>query len=371
MNDVTIVGGGIAGLVSSVLLADSGLNVTLIEKRTYPSHKVCGEYVSNEVIPFLEANDLFPEELNPSRIDKLWLSATNGKVAKMQLDLGAFGISRYRFDEFLHDKAIAAGVLMITGETVSNITYQDQLFEVETNGNDSFQSKLVIGAYGKRSNLDKVLDRKFIAKKSPYLAVKYHIRTDLPEDVIALHNFQNGYCGVSRIENGMYNLCYLSHRDNLKKFGNIPTLESDLLSKNPHLKYIFENSDFLFEKPEVINEISFESKPSVENHVLMTGDAAGMIAPLSGNGMAMAVHSSKILTETIGRFWNAGRPNLKELERVYASAWANKFNKRLKNGRKLQKLFGSSRLSKLAVFGINNFGPLANYIVKKTHGESF
>ena len=54
VKDIIIIGGGLAGLTSAIQLARAGLSVLLLEKHSYPLHKVCGEYVSNEVRPFLE-----------------------------------------------------------------------------------------------------------------------------------------------------------------------------------------------------------------------------------------------------------------------------------------------------------------------------
>ena len=88
------------------------------------------------------------------------------------------------------------------------------------------------------------------------MGVKYHIHTDHPADLIALHNFKGGYCGLSRVEDSKYTLCYLTHRNNLKKHGSIKEMEEKVLHKNPFIKSVFQNSEFLFERPEVINEIS-------------------------------------------------------------------------------------------------------------------
>lgn len=76
-------------------------------------------------------------------------------------------------------------------------------------------------------------------------------------------------------------------------------MEEAVLFRNPFIRSIFEKSEFLFDRPETINEISFQTKQPVENHILMIGDAAGMIAPLCGNGMAMAIHSAKIVSERL------------------------------------------------------------------------
>jgi len=369
MTDVAIIGGGLAGLINAILLSRNGLSVVLFEKRNYPSHKVCGEYISNEVLPFLIRNDLFPEEPVVSRLNKFILSSTNGRYSTLDLGMGGFGISRYCLDYFLYKKAIEAGVDCRTDTSVENIEFLDDHFEVKF-GEALMQSKLAIGAFGKRTNLDRKLNRKFIAARSPYIGVKYHIKTDFPSDTIALHNFKDGYCGISKVENDTYNLCYLSHRDNLKKSKDISAMERNVLCKNPFLKSVFDNSEFVFDKPLVINEISFAKKAPVENHILMSGDSAGMITPLCGNGMAMAIHSASILTELITSHWNQGEFDRNQLEKEYTSFWNNKFSLRLSIGRKIQSLFGSESTSNLAV-GLTKIKPIARAIVGLTHGKEF
>lgn len=369
MTDVAIIGGGLAGLINAILLSRSGLSVVLFEKRNYPSHKVCGEYISNEVLPFLTRNELFPKEVEVSRLSKFQLSSTNGRCSTLDLDMGGFGISRHSLDHFLYQKAVEAGVDCRVNTPIENVEFLEDHFEIKS-GQELLHSKLVIGAFGKRTNLDKKLNRKFIAARSPYIGVKYHIKTDFPDDTIALHNFKDGYCGISKIENEVYNLCYLSHRDNLKTSEDIPAMEKDVLSKNPFLKSILNNSEFLFEKPLVINEISFAKKAPVENHVLMSGDSAGMITPLCGNGMAMAIHSANILSELIVLRWNKGQFVRNKLEEEYFRIWNKKFSFRLLAGRKIQSLFGSESASNLAV-RLTKIRPIARAIVGFTHGKEF
>ena len=369
MTDIAIVGGGLAGLINAILLARKGFSVVLFEKKSYPFHRVCGEYISNEVVPFLKQNDLYPDHLATAQISKFLLTSTKGRRSDLNLDLGGFGISRYEFDYFLYKKALDAGVDCRTDSSVEEVEFLDTHFNVKLRS-ETIQSKLVIGAFGKRSKLDKKLNRPFIQKKSPYLGVKYHLKTDFPDDTIALHNFQGGYCGISKIENDTYNLCYLSARSVLKESGNIPEMEERILHKNPFLKFIFKNSEFVFDSPLVINEISFENKLPVENHILMSGDSAGMIVPLCGNGMAMAIHSAKILSNTIINHWNKGELDREKLENEYVNSWNRVFYFRLWSGRKIQSLFGSTTASNLAV-NLARIKPIANSMLGLTHGKEF
>ncbi len=370
MKSVIIVGGGISGLITAIQLARAGTPPTLIEKKVYPFHRVCGEYISGETVPFLKKLGLYPEPFSPPVISRFQLTSVNGKSAYLQLDSGGFGISRYAFDHFLYERAKAAGVHFLLNTQVDQILRRDDRFLVQTK-DQKLETDLVVSSFGKRSTLDASLNRSFIKKRSPYIGVKYHIRTDHPNDLIALHNFKDGYCGMSNIEAGKTNLCYLSHRRHLKQYGNLKAMEQAVLFKNPFLKSIFRNSDFLFEKPETINEISFETKGPVDQHILMTGDAAGMIAPLCGNGMAMAIHSSKVLSEYVIRFCNDPRYTRDDLERDYARSWKGIFEKRLLAGRQIQRLFGGEHTSNWMVGMARYAKPVANWLVKKTHGKPF
>jgi flavin-dependent dehydrogenase len=104
----------------------------------------------------------------------------------------------------------------------------------------------------------------------------------------------------------------------------------------------------------------------------MTGDAAGMITPLCGNGMAMAIHSAKILSELTEKHLQKNVFNRNELETDYTYQWNKTFAKRLWLGRQIQnKLFGSVFTSNLAVNLAIYSKPVARAIIKNTHGEIF
>lgn len=365
-----IIGGGLAGLIAAIQLRRAGISCSVIEKKAYPFHRVCGEYISNEVVPFLNSAGLFPAEFKPPAISRFLLSSVSGKNETMSLDLGGFGISRYTFDNFLYRKAEKLGVEFYLNEEAETIRFVNEKFQIKTQGN-LLEGDVVIGSFGKRSKIDHHMKREFIRHRSPYVAVKYHIRTDHPDDLIALHNFPGGYCGMSNIEEGKTTLCYLSHRDNLKRFRSIGEVEKKVLFKNPFLKSVFNNCEFIFNRPEVINEVSFVTKSPVENNILMAGDSAGMIAPLCGNGMAMAIQSGKILSECVIEYIEGGKFTRAQLEKAYADVWNKNFKKRLWIGRQIQRLFGNAFASNLAVNLAIKVRPLANAIIRNTHGEPF
>jgi len=367
-HEVLIVGGGLAGLVSALLLVQEGHVVTVVEKKVYPFHRVCGEYVSNEVLDFLKRNNLYPDFLELPHIDTFEFSDTRGKSVFLPLDLGGFGISRYQLDLWLYQLASEQGVKFLTGTTVTDLVFleKEDLFQVKLSDFQVLQVPVVLGAFGKRSKLDQVLERPFFSKRSPYIGVKYHVQAEGSSNTVALHNFQGGYCGFNAIEGGKFNLCYLGSRDQLRAYGSIPEMEQAVLWKNPLLKRIFQESDFLWEKPEVITEINFERKLPVENHLLMLGDAAGLITPLCGNGMAMAMHSALLVTEAL----REGKTR-QEVEQHYSKRWNALFYQRLGVGRAIQGLFGSGRGSVIARNLIAHVPFVARTLLKNTHGQPF
>ena len=367
--DIIIIGGGLAGLVSAIHLSKAGLTVTLIEKNEYPKHKVCGEYISNEVLPYLQYLDADPMTIGAKKINRFLLSTTRGKTIETTLPLGGFGVSRYTLDHFLFEKAVQNNCTVMQ-DTVSDVHFANESFRVITKNGNELSAKIVIGAFGKRSNIDVKLERTFIDNKSPFVAVKTHFKGNFPDDLVALHNFEGGYCGVSQVENGNLNVCYISNYKSFQQYKNIESFQQEVLCRNPHLKTIFENAVPVFEKPLTISQISFSNKTTVEDHILMCGDAAGMIHPLCGNGMAMAIHSAKIVSELITEYFNSKIKSRQELETAYAKQWDATFKKRITTGRILQTFFGKENLARAVMYGLTHIPGILPAIIRQTHGKT-
>ncbi len=372
--ETAIVGGGLAGLALSIQLARLDHSVILFEKEQYPFHKVCGEYISLESWDFLTGLGIDLDAIKVPVITQLEVSAVNGKLLKQQLPLGGFGISRYRLDAELARLAVAAGVILKENTKVNDIVFDGNEFTIDTS-QESYRAKTACGTYGKRSNIDIKWKRSFsVAAKNKlnnYIGVKYHVSSNLPADTIALHNFKNGYCGISRIEEDQYNLCYLTTADNLQKSkGDIKAMEKNILCKNPHLQKIFAESKMLFTNPVTISQISFDKKTQVEDHVVMIGDAAGMITPLCGNGMSMALHGSKLAASQLHLFLQ-GHTTREKMEKRYRFQWQRQFASRLRTGRRIQRMFGSNWLSNLLVSFGKTFPGVIESLIRKTHGKPF
>ncbi|RYE24641.1 MAG: NAD(P)/FAD-dependent oxidoreductase [Sphingobacteriales bacterium] len=373
--DVIIVGGGLAGLTAAIRLGSAGKKTLLLEKKTYPYHKVCGEYVSKEVLAYLCSLGFDPFKYDAANISKLRISTPSGKSIYAPLDLGAFALSRYTMDKELADIAKAKAAEVLTKTRVTDIQLLNDTFTVSTQTGETYHSKFVIGSWGKRETLDKKLNRSFIDQHMRYMGVKYHIRTDYPIDEIGLDNFEGGYCGIVKIEGDKYNLCNFYRRpaDNAKH-KSIQDYEHDVVFKNPIIKNIFNNSDFLFNDPVVINEVNFAPKPPVEQHILMCGDTAGLITPLCGNGMSMAITGSKILCDMLLQIGLLDKDvvstsSRQQLETQYIKAWSSQFKQRLFWGRTIQGMFGNKWLTEASVRLLHSIPMLERSLIKATHGK--
>ncbi len=372
--DVAVAGGGLAGLSTAIQLARAGHSVVLVEKNYYPFHRVCGEYISEESRPFLQQLGVPFKSLQLPEIRKLIVSSPNGKIVNIPLNPGGFGISRHLLDGILAGFAKSAGVMLLEGSRVQDVWYDNGNMYLQTSG-QLISSQVVVGSFGKRSRLDLKWKRPFTqdrqGKSSNYIGVKYHIRITQPQDTIALHNFNDGYCGVSAIEEGNYCLCYLTNANNLGLSNNsIRQMEERILCRNPLILKLFDSAEMIWKEPLSISNISFAAKTQVEQHVMLAGDAAGMITPLCGNGMSMALHGSKLLFQQVDAFLN-GKISRQVMEQQYSKQWRHAFGIRLKAGRIIQEFFGDPVLSRLLVGLSDKLPGLAAYLVKQTHGKQF
>jgi flavin-dependent dehydrogenase len=372
-SDCAIIGGGLAGLCLAIQLADSGRKVILFEKEKYPFHKVCGEYISMESHDFLERIGIPLKELNLPYITELKISAPDGSSLTRRLKPGGFGISRHTLDGLLAGIARKKGVELMESTRVNEVLRQEGGFLLKT-ATSEYKTRLVCGAYGKRSHLDRNAGRIGPGSNpgaANYVAVKYHVQLEFPENRIELHNFKGGYGGLSKVDGDRYCFCYMTNSVQLRENGNnIKTMERNILMQNPFLKDYFSRAGFLFERPLTIAQITFGKKSQVEDGMLLLGDAAGTVAPLCGNGMSMAMRASGIASMLIVEHLE-GRISEAQLSVEYEKAWNEAFSARIRAGALIQPFFGKTRLTNLTLGLFRTMPWIADKIISATHGQPF
>lgn len=370
--DCGIIGGGLAGLCLAIQLADRDISVILFEKNQYPFHKVCGEYISMESWDFIKSLGLNLDELHLPIINKLGISSENGFMLEHDLQMGGFGISRLSLDHHLAEIAVKKGVNIRTHCKVNAVAKKGlDGFEVSTSQGE-FQAKMLCGSYGKYTP-QFVNDAQANAQKSGlnYIGVKYHIKTTLAANRIELHNFKDGYCGISKVDQDWHCLCYLTTSKNLQEnWKDIKTMEKHVLHKNPFLKSYFTKSEFVNEQPLVISNVQFSRKTTEADGIFLLGDSAGAITPLCGNGMSMAMRASHLLAKEMIQFFEK-KQSRESLAANYKRAWDHAFGSRISAGYYLQGLFGKKNTTHLALKLLSQMPTLTNKLVSLTHGDRF
>lgn len=373
--DCAIIGGGVAGLTLAIQLAQAGRRVVLFEKETYPFHRVCGEYISMENYDFLCRLGVPLAEMNLPLMTRFTLSSPSGVALHHRLDIGGVGITRYELDPLLARLAERHGASIRQGSKVTDVTFADDVFTVTVAGGATYRARTVCGAWGKHANLDGKLKRPFLAESRQgrqFVAVKYHLKLDyFPEATVEMHNFRDGYCGLSPVPGGLTNCSYISDLRNLRDCGNsMAEMERLVLMRNPLLRPYIEEAQRGYFTPVVISQITFRERSTVDDHVLMLGDAAGTIAPLCGNGMSMGMNAGFLLHPLLLDFLD-GRICRAALEQQYTRAWQQLLSLRITAGRLIHQVFGQPQLTSAGIQVLKRLPFLTDFILKQTHGRPY
>jgi flavin-dependent dehydrogenase len=142
-----------------------------------------------------------------------------------------------------------------------------------------------------------------------------------------------------------------------------------VLFKNAHIKHIMESSTLHFDVPISICQVSFEKKEKVMNHILMIGDTAGLIHPLCGNGMGMAIHSAQICCALVLSYLDGSIMRREKLEQAYEEHWTTEFKSRIWMGRSLAGILRTERYADLVMKGLVRFPQLLSPMIRMTHGK--
>jgi menaquinone-9 beta-reductase len=373
--DVIVVGAGLAGCSAAIQLAAQGVTVLLLEQSRYPTHRLCGEFLSVEVLAtFVQLGILDAvREAGAHPIQEAYLTTSSGASFHRKLPGTALGLSRYQLDSILFKRAQAAGADCRDGTAVRTVTGTLQEgFTVSTRQED-FRGRIVIGAFGKRSSLDRKLNRDFVRQRSPWVACKAHYRlhgesTEL-SNRIELHAFPGGYCGLSQIEAGQINVCWIAHERILQSISSAEDrLTPVALFQNSVLAERLQSMHRL-RTAQSLTQISFAVKDKFEGDILMMGDAGGMITPLCGDGMAMALRSTELAVPWVVKQLQ-GKLRQGEFQTQYERLWQREFKPRLQLGRLMHSLFVQPSLATVGVGICTLFPALGDWVIRSTRGES-
>ncbi len=372
--DVAIIGGGPAGTSAAITLARAGHSVLLLEARPIPHDKLCGEFLSPECQSLLAQLGLtqIVRALHPTTIEHARIIADDGTQWIAPLPSEALGLSRYRLDFALIEEASRLGA--VVREMRACIGVNGNLregFEVvarntRSEAQEKFRARVVISAHGKRSTMDRVLKRKFLGKHYPLFGMKRHYR-GAPLDGVALHAFAGGYCGLAEVEDDAINLCFLADERVFSQAGPhpspFPQRERELVPPsprrregagtggdaridnflhhmaraNPTLGAWLRDAQPIGDQWLSVGALVFGARGTHCDDILLVGDAAALIAPLVGDGIAMALRGGQLCARAVTKFLG-GTTSAAQLKAQYTRAFNAEFAPRVQLAGALQSL---------------------------------
>jgi menaquinone-9 beta-reductase len=372
--EIGIIGGGPAGSAAAIFLTDLGFEVCLFEKNNFPREILCGEFLSREVVHFLKSLNLFEDFLafNPNPINHFKFYNNNDTVLTSSLGFTGYGLRRSVFDSFLLNIAKKKGTVVYQPAEVKNIVNRKNRFTLSVFEDDRKQItvKTVIAAYGKQNVLDKILFRKFINKRSGLNGIKFHVKNELiknyKDDEIGIYAGKNIYCGVNKVDNDNFTLCFLENRARIE----LPPRKQlpKLMKENDDFGKIFRDDIYdIFNNLPIYGtgNIYFGQRELYKDGIYMIGDSAGVIAPLAGDGIGMAVESAQILAEIL---YDHNLNSFLNVPELYQKMWEQKFKKRKKTAKLLQKTVLSSYLRNTAVGLTKKFPFIMEKFIAQTRG---
>jgi menaquinone-9 beta-reductase len=371
--DVIVVGAGPSGATTAYYLAQAGLNVLLLEKARFPREKVCGDGLTPRAVKTMVAMGV-----DVSR-ESGWLRNKGLRVIggglRLELpwpDLGSYpgyGLVRPRaaLDETLARRAQAAGAQLMEGVTVtgpvldSDGTIAGVTARAEGNGDHdserTYRSRVVVAADGNSSRLSVSMGLRKRDDRPLGVAVRTYYRSprhddDYLESWLDLWDGDRllpGYGWIFGMGDGTSNVG-LGLLNTSAAFGNTDyraLLRRWLKSMPEEWGYIEENRTQPVRGAAL--PMGFNRTPHYHRGLLLVGDAAGMVNPFNGEGIAYAMESGEILARVIEQaLARSARAETERVLRGYPQALRDAYGGYYTLGRVFVQLIGHPQLMRFA-----------------------
>jgi flavin-dependent dehydrogenase len=314
MLDVAIIGGGPAGTAAALTTRRHGLRVAIWDRDRFPRHKVCGEFISPEALPWVQRK--VPEILTRgAAIRRAEFIAQSGLRRGLKLPHPACGFSRYALDAGLWKAAAEAGIEMHQGEGIRSVWKlrgrgEEDAWEFESSGGLIAQARTLIIACGRWWRLDGFPSPSRQATAAgEWVGAKAHFAGLEPRGSVEMYIFRGGYCGLAPIEEGKYNSCCLVHRNCLRDadLSGVEDFSAWLgeVSRHPALEARLRGGRQV--SPTVTTApVRVARRSPVQDGALLVGDASGFIDPFTGEGISMALHSGRLAADAVAESWGKG-----------------------------------------------------------------
>ena len=311
--EITIAGGGLAGLSLAIALRRRDVPVTVLEAGSYPRHRVCGEFISGVTggtLGNLGILDLFD---NARRHSTLAWHERGKLLHRNTLPEPALGISRHDLDERLR------------------LRFEDLGGHLETNTRAKPEpADGLVWAAGRRP------------RNGQWIGLKAHVRAIPMSSDLEMHAGRNGYAGLAGVEDGWVNVCGLFKIDRAIEAKG-PELFAAYLEEggNKALASQLRESEWREGSFSAVAGFELGKQPEVPG-LLCLGDAESMIPPFTGNGMSMAFQAAEAAVHPLAE-WAAGAACWDSTRSAITVALKKRFSRRLSTALFLHRVLLSDR----------------------------
>lgn len=386
--DVAIAGAGPAGTSAAIQLALAGARVLLIEEKRFPRAKLCGEFISPECLAHFKRLGVMEQMSAAGGVavsETVFYSRRGNSVAVpsewFMTGTQALGLSRSEMDQQLLQRARSAGVVVLEETHAARlICEREEVRGIRVKTGDAtqeYEAFVTIDATGRTRALARQLDPprgKQRKHANPLVAFKAHLKnTRVAAGACEIYFYKRGYGGLSRVEDGLSNLCFIVAANDVRRYGSDPELVlREVVLQNSRAAYTLAEATTSSPWLSVSLE-SFGRRRLVPSKGLLTvGDAAAFIDPFTGSGMLMALESGQVAAETIARglalLRNGG--GFESLANDYREEYRRRFESRLRVSGLLRRAAFFPHLAEAAILFFGASSHLRRKLARATRHSS-
>ena len=347
--DAIIVGGGPAGASAGIHLAASGARVLLAERERFPRAKLCGEFITPECLEhFARLGVLEEMGRGGARVSETVFYAPSGRgVSVPSAWFGgeggdALGLSRAEMDARLLKRAREAGVrvleeaalasLVVEGGRVRGVRLHDG------GGLREFRARVTLDATGRHRAVVRRAERELgggdgrRGGRESLVAFKAHLEGARgAAGVCEIYFYPGGYGGLSPVEGGLSNLCFIARARDVRASGSdAERVLREVLMRNRRAARTLDGARARSRWLGVSLEGFGRHEPAPFGGLLAVGDAAAFIDPFTGSGMLMALEGGELAARAVSGWLARGGEDFDEMARDYRRAYAERFDARLR-----------------------------------------
>jgi len=373
--DVIIAGAGPAGSSAAIHLVTQGARVLLVEQKKFPRPKLCGEFISPECLNHFERLGVSEQMLQAGGelVTQTVFYSRSGRSIKVPSQWFdnknvALGLSRAEMDHRLLERARSVGAeikedtqasgLLTEGKRAAGVQLKSETGTVEAT------AAVVIDATGRARSLVHRVREQSRPQKASLVAFKAHLENARAEPhTCEIYSYPGGYGGLSQVENGLSNLCFIAAAKDVRECESDPeTVMRKLVAKNSRAAQTLADARAHDQWLAVSLEGFGRNEPAPLDGLLTAGDSAAFIDPFTGSGMLMALEGGELAAQTIlkhlpdlGNAPTYDSMAYNSMARAYREQYHRQFGSRLRVCAMLRRAAFVPRLADLAIafFGLS------------------